>query len=464
MARETRNWHPRFIQYMNMILHDSSYAGLPIVKKNDGTYLWVTTKQSVIGQQRIAWCEDKARAMGWPIQPGVYADVMLAIHPTKKKVCQICGREMWLYYLYPNKTFLCALNQQFGTDYTECDCIFDIWNDLKEGGVPEIEIARFLIQKGNLNCSAIDGKEKIVWSLEYACRKGSKACLGPGAMSNFPDRFDGFHSYNRCCRKSHDKGRSDENMRSYGKDRRAYEYWSDGNIHAADEFMHSPYFAGVSADHVGPISLGFVHDPRYLQRMEGSENSTKRDHLRIEDVDKMIRIEQRTGICAMSWYSEMLWDYIQMHYKEEPWKVDTCYKDALKQNMANYMYILRRILEANPTDGRMFLQDAFLRPHFEEFAYSYQFNEQGDIIARSPRHITERSQNEMERYCRIAFDSVFEYAEKDNRNAVPKLSETQMGELNHLCLCIQCKKDFSAWTMYLIALVNGIQADLIKTM
>ena len=47
--------------------------------------------------------------------------------------------------------------------------------------------------------------------------------LSPGVMSNAPDRLDGFHSYNKCCRAKEDKGRSKENLNKYGEDRRAYE-------------------------------------------------------------------------------------------------------------------------------------------------------------------------------------------------------------------------------------------------
>ena len=55
-------------------------------------------------------------------------------------------------------------------------------------------------------------------------------------MSNAPDRLDGFH-YNRCCRKKTDKGRSDANLASYSKDRRAFENWSDGNWITANMLM-----------------------------------------------------------------------------------------------------------------------------------------------------------------------------------------------------------------------------------
>lgn len=148
-------------------------------------------------------------------------------------------------------------------------------------------------------------KDDIIDALEYACRKGNKKCLGPGAMSNFPDRYDGFHTYNRCCRATQDKGRSKENLKSYTKDRRAYEYWSDGNIHAANQFMGSSFFDGISADHIGPISLGFVHDPRYLQPMSSGDNSSKRDRLQVVDIERIIETEQRTGVYPMSWQSTL---------------------------------------------------------------------------------------------------------------------------------------------------------------
>ncbi len=184
---------------------------------------------------------------------------------------------MSLYYHYPNANFLKALNRVFDSEFTECDHILDIWEALSKRGISDTRIANFLIEKGSLQISASASREKIVEALEYACRKGDKKCLGPGAMSNFPDRYDGFHTYNRCCRSSQDKGRSKENLKSYTKDRRAYEYWSDGNIHAANQFMGSAFFDGTSADHIGPISLGFIHDPRYLQPMPGGDNSSKRD-------------------------------------------------------------------------------------------------------------------------------------------------------------------------------------------
>lgn len=434
MPREERKWHPRFLKYMKMIVNHPNYRGLRIETKADGTYLWIAPALSEVGQARIAWCQEKAKELGFPIQPGVYADVMLAIHPTKWKVCQTCGREMSLYYHYPNAHFLKSLNSAFNSSFTDCDHIYDIWDELAENGTDEIEIARFLIMKGELSLDpSTASKDEIINALELACRKGNKKCLGPGAMSNFPDRYDGFHTYNRCCRATQDKGRSKENLKSYIKDRRAYEYWSDGNIHAANQFMKSSFFKGTTADHIGPISLGFIHDPRYLQPMSHSNNSTKRDRLQYEDIEKIIETEKRTGINPMSWYSRLIWEHIRSNYKANPGKVAGLYRDALKQNMANFMFILWTVLDSCPENGEDFLARAFLEPNYRYFNFSYKFNEHGEIIDTKPRHFTDRNQYETDRYRRIAIEAVYDYNEKDNRHLDPNLSDSQIVRLRSIC-------------------------------
>ena len=78
---EKRNWYPEFYQYMDEIVGHPNYQGLPITKKADGTWGWITTKKTRIGRARMAWCEAKARELGFEVKPGVYAKVMREIHP-----------------------------------------------------------------------------------------------------------------------------------------------------------------------------------------------------------------------------------------------------------------------------------------------------------------------------------------------------------------------------------------------
>ena len=467
MAIEEKIWHHRFQKYMEMIINHPNYKGLPITQMADGTYNWIATAQSEIGKQRKNWCISKAKELNFISDdkdyPGMYADVMLEIHPTKWKVCQICGKEMSLYYHYPNANFLKSLNKKFNYEFSSCDNINDIWDELINQGIKKIEIAEFLINKGQLKLNAsTSNKDEIIENLEYACRKGNKKCLGPGAMSNFPDRFDGFHTYNRCCRATQDKGRSKINLKSYTKDRRAYEYWSDGNIHAANQFMGSSFFDGISADHIGPISLGFVHDSHYLQPMSSSDNSSKRDRLQIIDIENILKTEKRTGIYPMSWQSRLIWEFIKKNYSSNPDKVPSLYRDALKQNMANFMYVLLTILETCPNNGENFLVSAFLEPNYEYFKYSYTFDKKGNIISKTNRHYTGRNQNETERYKRIAIEAVYDYNEKDNRNRKHYLNPEELKILNSLCTDIEQGKSTDYCKKKLISLIEKIEKRIIN--
>lgn len=250
----------------------------------------------------------------------------------------------------------------------------------------------------------------------------------------------------------------------YTKDRRAYEYWSDGNIHAANQFMGSAFFDGTSADHIGPISLGFVHDPRYLQPMLGGDNSSKRDRLQIVDIESIIETEQRTGIYPMSWQSKLIWEFIRENYAANPEKVPTVYRDALKQNMANFMFILLTILETCPENGEDFLVAAFLEPNYKYFKYSYTFNAKGEIIAKTDRHYTDRNQYETDRYKRIAIESVYDYSEKDNRHNKRNLTSSETAVLKSICDNIESGSSFAYCKQLVINLMETIQKRTIRSL
>lgn len=460
MPRNTKLPHPYFIKYMSFIVSHPNYSGLSIKSKNNGEYRWLAPADTEIGKDRIKWCISKAYELKLigdisQIYPGIYADVMLEIHPTKCKVCQICGNSMSLFYHYPSKNFLKSLNDTFNSYYTICDHISYIWDDLMINGVSKIDLASFFIEKGDLKLNPQTAtKDEIINSLEYACRKGNKKCLSPGAMSNFPDRFDGFHSYNRCCRETQDLGRSQENLRTYTKDRRAYEYWSDGNIHAANQFMGSSFFNGISADHIGPISLGFIHDPLYLQPMLSGENSSKRDRLTIIDIENIIKIQNRTGVSPISWYSARLWDYIQNNYKNKSDKTLLGYRDMLKQNVVNFMFILHYILTLCPKNGKNFLIQAYIEPKRNYFNWTYSFNNMGKVISKKTRHFTARNQNEFDRYKRIALESIYEYNKKDNRKNNSDLNRDECAKLAQICQYIEANIP----NKQVIALFNELMA------
>ena len=76
MATDEKQWHPRFLRYMEKIVTHKNYKGLAIKKKPDGSYAWIATAKSEIGQQRIDWCITKGQELDFIIEheayPGMY--------------------------------------------------------------------------------------------------------------------------------------------------------------------------------------------------------------------------------------------------------------------------------------------------------------------------------------------------------------------------------------------------------
>jgi Alw26I/Eco31I/Esp3I family type II restriction endonuclease len=464
MAKEKqeKTWHPNFKEYMEFIVSHENYRGLKFNRKKNGEIAWIATKKSKVGQERIKWAEEKARELGIPIEPGVFAKVMLEIHPLKKKPCQICGTTLSLYYVYPSVALLNALKKEFEMQFGALQSIFEIADILLESGKSETQIKSFFINKFGLqqNCMNLSIK-KILEKCEELCRNGTSNMLGPGAMSNFPDRFDGFHTYNRCCRSKHDTGRTAENLRTYNKDRRAYELWSDGNLHAANLFMKSDYFIGSSADHIGPISLGFKHDPLLLQKMPKGDNSSKRDRLLYEDIEKIVKIEEENkGFTAMSWFSEEIWNYIRTAYTSNKDKIEE-YRIALKQNVSNFMKILWEIKKQCKNNGEYFLIKYLLEPKLEYFKYDYKFDENGKIYETTPRNITDATKKEKDRLIRIALESVDEYHNKKNRNMKASLDKMDIERLNQMCMLIINEQYDEAYNE-LKSLMYDVQQKIIK--
>lgn len=464
MAREERNWHPNFLAYMEFIVNHKNYQGLPILRKSDGSLAWIATAKSEIGKARKKWALGKAEEFGFKNEPGVYANVMLEVHPTKEKVCQVCGKSMSIYYIYPNKWMVQGIAKEFGLNIDTNTSIIEVVKFLLSKNYSEDRIKNFLIERFKFEESYKKfSLSQIIPKCEEKCRNGNSAMLGPGAMSNFPDRYDGFHTYNRCCRGTQDTGRSAENLRTYTKDRRAYEYWSDGNIHAANKFMGSYFFEDSSADHIGPISLGFVHDPIFLQRMSKGVNSSKRDRLLFEDIDTIIAIENQENVNAMSWFSDIIWNFIKLNFRShrnliEPMRL------LLKQNMTNFMYILWEIITNCEEKGIYFLTNMLLIPKYEDFQFSYKFDSNGKIVKKLPRNITKSTEQEFNRFVRIAFQSVDDYNDKENRNVKHSLDKDDIEHLTFICQNINYNQNPNEIFKELRKLMSNVQNKLISTL
>ena len=442
---EEKVWSKEFLEYEEFIANHPNYKGLPITKGKDGKYNWIATGQSEVGKKRKAWAKKKGREIGIDENSSkFYADVMLSIHPTKIKPCQICGKSMSLYYHYPNANLVKAIKKEFDYDCDVYESIYDICNNLKNEGIAEKKIIDFLKDKCKLEDDYTD-LETLICHCETKCRGGLSKMLGPGAMSNFPDRYDGFHTYNRCCRSTEDKGRSRENLRTYGKDRRAYEYFSDGNIHAADRFMNSKFFEGKSADHIIPVSLGGVHDSRYLQTMPTGDNSSKRDRLVKEDVLKAIEIEKSSKQKAVSWFVSDLWEYLKNHVNTFKQSDFENFRICLKQNMTDFLNILCKIKELENEIGINFITETLIKPKHKYFEIDYEFNSDGSYTEKE-RRITERASEEFERMKRISLESLDKYKSKENRNMNADFTPPEEKSISEICEQIKInnfKKAFS---------------------
>lgn len=433
--------HENFQEYVENIVSHPNYEGLPYTRDKQDHVNWVTATNSKLGKKRKEWALKKAKGLGIQSETNIYSKVMFALHPTKETVCQICGSSMSIRYIYPGQHFINKLEKDFDFIPNTFDSIYDV-NDylLKNEFKSEEELKGYYIKYLKLKINSEQYTlDELIDYIEELCRVDGKRTFSPGAMSNFPDRFDGYHSYNKCCRQKEDKGRHQDNMKSYNKDRRAYENWSDGNIHAANKFMNSLYFKGTSADHIGPISLGFVHDPRYLVRMSGSENSAKRNKLLLSDVQRLVEIEIRTGKPAMSWFGTVIWERIKELNSIKKLNNNLLheYRELLLMNMQMYMevmwYILNNTYKENQNMGEIFLIENYLNPKKEYFQHDYKFDEKGDIIDTKKRKITEATKKEYNRFIRISLQSIQDYHEKSNRRLNIDFSESNILRVKTLC-------------------------------
>lgn len=358
-----------------------------------------------------------------PIQKGCYAKLARLIHPTGIHICQCCGEGRSIFYEYPAKNTVGILNRILG-----CDIDKDNDQERAKHTIKEI-IEQWCDSMAKAYALAnafglpkpkdIDGLIKLIYS-EMVKKESSR--FSPGAMCNPPDRFNGFHSYALCCRTRFDTGRHTENMMTYSQDRRAYEDWSDGDYNLANRLMgefrkHPPMPCPIcgsvekmSADHIGPISLGFCHS-RIFAPMCNSCNSSKNNRFTKSDVDELIRIEENGGQ-VISWHSKAIWDAVKHTIKNDAdAKFASSVMAKCHQNVINILSIIYK------KTGRGFLM-RYLHPEYSLVDYRFEDVDLQNLdnlkIISTPLDSKNKRKNQ-ERYIRIAFKSLEEFSKKKNR-------------------------------------------------
>lgn len=416
-------YHPNFDEYVEMIVSHPNYEGLFYERNEDGRVGWVVTGKSREGQIRQQWWDKKCGELNVPLQKGCYARVARLLHPTGKHVCQCCGEERSIFYEYPTKPTVEVLNRILGTEIdkdddrqrTECTIgeIVEGWCNTEE------QVAR-LAEAFKLPATT-DKRRLMELIYEEMVKKESRR-FSPGVMCNPPDRFNGMHSYAICCRTKNDKGRGANNMQTYTQDRRAYEDWADGDYNLANRLMGEfrkqlpmpcpvcGNVAKMSADHIGPISLGFCHSHLFTP-MCRSCNSAKNNRFTKSDVDELVSLEQE-GTQVISWHSKYIWDMVkgEVHDDVDAKKASSVMAKC-HQNVLNILAIIYK-----KTGGDFLMR--YLHPEYSMKDYRF---EDFDLMHLDRMKVVERpldSKNKMknrERYVRIAFESLEEFLSKDNR-------------------------------------------------
>lgn len=416
----TKNWDPDFEDYMSFIKNHRNYEGMPEPTKSNGGIRWVVTGNSKIGEKRREWWRSKAEENDISTNGHWLSKTAREIHPTGDKPCQICGKELSLHYVYPNKTTIKQLNKiedlevSFEADeFLEITDIIDIVFENVNNARTELR-SIFGIPEDKSSIEEFKG-----YVVNNCGKNGSgKLKLSPGVMSNAPDRFDGFHTYNKCCRKKEDTGRHKENMQRYGQDRRAYENWAEGDFKAANRFMRKISGSNgdcvicgdetsIVPDHIGPISLGFKHRPRF-QPMCESCNAAKNNRMYAQDVQKLVDEED-----VISFHAEPIWTKMKTSVSDD--KEAKQLSKAMRINQHHFLELFYEIFD----EGNIMFLTNYLNPQYafykiKDFELSEDDNYKASEVIKEKGN-SKNYWNNAARYLAISFESLEEYHIKSNR-------------------------------------------------
>ena len=432
-----QSWNSNFVDYMVEIVMHPVYAGMPDAVKDDGLIQWEAPSNRPPGQYqhthdlRYDWWREKARSIDVDTEANHWiSTVAKRIHPTGQKPCKSCGRVMRIARVYPNARLRNRLAKAFGEgfDFDPLEPITDLVRRVSDQ-LGRVNLSRFHQVFSTRNVTPPDDLDDVdgwVSWLEDEYIPNNPSLLSPGAMSNAPDRFDGFHSFNLCCRVNADPGRHAVNMRFYATDRRVFEYWSDGDWIVADRMMGLIRSTMVdepcadegegppTADHIGPLSLGFAHRPHF-RLLSNSANSSKNNRMTLEDVRNLIAAED-AGDQVASWYARPLWDLRKGDVTTD--ELALRLSKVLRDNQRYAMQLLLKVYRA----GHMVFLAALLGLDRADFNVEFtnlrveQFVPVFDGITHLPRG-TKYAGEQKARRLRIGFEALRTYGEKENRHA-----------------------------------------------
>lgn len=440
-----RDWHENFLEYAYFIATHPNYEGMPHAIDDEGRVMWNAPSNRKKGsrfwdlhEQRREWWREKAEEVG--IDPEKNEDwiseTAKTIHPTGEKVCQTCGQTRDIRYVYLNGHSIRKFNKELPEsekiEKADLLTIFDAVDHLVDNlGKKGFELLEDCFDELNdirtengINAGddweRTELKEKYKQKLEEVVQEQEPHWTSPGAMANPPDRLDGFHSYAICCRKTEDTGRHTENMKMYNADRRAYEQWADGNWAAANKLMNSVGegrcpgcgdVTSLTADHIGPLSIGFKHMPLF-QPLCQSCNSGKNRYWSPDEIQKLIDYEEE-GHEVASRHIKRLWDACKHEVVTD--KDARILSNQLRANQHHYLLGLDELRRRGYYDVLL----CFLEPEHSQHTYSFEGLDPAtleyDRIVEEERADT-FADSRGARMVRIAVDALPDYASKTNRD------------------------------------------------
>jgi hypothetical protein len=167
----------------------------------------------------------------------------------------------------------------------------------------------------------------------------------------------------------------------------------------------------LTADHLGPISLGFSLRPK-LRPVCQRCNSARNYRMSLNDVKALIADEER-GEKVISWHSKYIWDKLKNLVKTDGDAKKLSH--LMRRNMHHVLIILSDIAAAGFKD---FLIKNFLHPEYAYFYIRFEgFNQVTGTykqMIKIPGRLKQYERN-AERYIRIAFESLEKYQDKENR-------------------------------------------------
>lgn len=427
-----REWHPNFVKYMYAIVKHPNYQDMPWGCDEKGKIRWDAPshrppggKWSNLHDERLDWWKKKAVEEGIALEGKWISKTAKKIHPFGRKPCQTCGREMSLLYEYPTRRTIGEINQipdlVTGFDYYDFQSITtitpEIVSQVGEKVLPEL--SKILHVPRTLS----EDYTSFMVYVEHSLRRQElRGILSPGAMSDAPDRLDGFHTYNLCCRSTQDTGRTPENLMTYGIDRRTFEYWCDGDWAAADFLMRQRVegkcakcgrVGELTADHVGPLSLGFCHRPKF-RALCRSCNSARNNRMSWEDVE-ILKKDESEGENVVSWYARPIWDMLKTAVRNDTDALSL--SKMMRANQHHYLMLLAELARC----GYCEFLDGFLHPEYALNRYEL-VGFKGQDFSYAKLVVTPRQETYVksltQRVKRIAFEALAAYETKGNRNAI----------------------------------------------